>query len=475
MKVDNKSIASEELKIQIKEKNKQIKELIKSNLGLNMSEKLLHESIKEISEYIDVLNETSIIGMTDAKGIFTKVNKNFCNLTKYDETELLGKHFSKINSEHHTEGFLKELWTTISEGKIWKGEKKNKAKDGTMYWVELTVIPFLDKKGKPYQYLTLKTDISKRKATEEELNIVNINLALQKDEIEKRASELNVTNKELALQIKEKEKLASELILANKELKFQNKEKEKRAAELIQLNKELESFNYISSHDLHEPLRHIQSFASRIISDEYKNLSEKGNLYFEKINSAANRMQVLLDDLLVYSRTTNEKRKFEMTNLNDIVMNIENEFKETMDEKQAVIEFSDLGSANIILFQFRQLMYNLIGNSLKFTKQDTPPLIKISSRIVLNTIEHTMVNDLNLLQNIEYYHITICDNGIGFESQYKDRIFEIFQRLGEKKKIAGTGIGLAIVKKIVDNHKGYITATSALNEGACFDIYIPLN
>lgn len=304
-----------------------------------------------------------------------------------------------------------------------------------------------------------------------ELSIANKELAFQLEEKEKRAAELVLANKELAFQNKEKEKKALDLIIANKELVFQNIEKEKRAAELIEINKELESFNYISSHDLQEPLRHIQSFASRIISDEQDNLSEKGKLYFDKINKAANRMQILLSDLLVYSRTTTEERKFEKTDLTLLINSIRKELKESMDEKQAIIEASDLGSANIVLFQFRQLLYNLIGNSLKFSKPNTPPEIKVSSRVIIGE----KIENVQLLPEVKYCHITIQDNGIGFEPQYKDRIFELFQRLHDKQKIAGTGIGLSIVKKIVENHKGFITADSQLDLGAKFDIYIPLN
>ncbi len=265
------------------------------------------------------------------------------------------------------------------------------------------------------------------------------------------------------------EQRSNELLQANEELAFQNEEKEKRTAELVIANKELESFNYISSHDLQEPLRQIQNFSSRIITDEQQNLSDKGKNYLEKMNNAANRMQTLIADLLVYSRTKTAERKFEITDLNQIVKDVTAEFKETIDEKHATIEVGEMCDANVIPFQFRQLMHNLIGNSLKFSSPNIPPHIKISSC----NITHSKPNNANLTPEKEYCHISITDNGIGFEPQYKDRIFEVFQRLHDKQKINGTGIGLAIVKKIVENHNGIITATSKLNGGATFDIYIP--
>jgi signal transduction histidine kinase len=302
-----------------------------------------------------------------------------------------------------------------------------------------------------------------------ELIIANEELVFQNEEKEKRAAELIIANEELVFQNEEKEKRAAELIIANEELVFQNEEKEKRAAELIIANKELESFTYVSSHDLQEPLRKIQTFASRLIADESKNLSDKGKKYVLRMQDAASRMQALITDLLAYSRTTTSERKFETTDLNTIIESVKKDFTETIAEKNAIIKVNEMCDADIIPFQFRQLMHNIIGNALKFSKPDLPPQILIKSRI----IKGSKVNNQNLLSEKEYCHITITDNGIGFEPQYKDHIFELFKRLQDKEKITGTGIGLTIVKKIVENHNGVITATSELNKGATFDIYIP--
>ncbi|WP_339708017.1 ATP-binding protein, partial [Algoriphagus aquimarinus] len=302
-----------------------------------------------------------------------------------------------------------------------------------------------------------------------ELVIANKELAFQNEEKDKRAAELVIANKELAFQNEEKEKRAAELDIANKELAFQNEEKEKRAAELVVANKELEAFNYISSHDLQEPLRKIQVFASRLITDESQNLSQKGKDYILRMEDAANRMQGLIADLLSYSRTISTERKFETVNLSTIIESVKKDFADTIEEKNAIIEVSEMCDAHIILFQFRQLLDNIIGNALKFAKPDLPPHIIIKSRIIIGSEE----NNQKLLSQKEYSQITITDNGIGFEPIYKDNIFELFKRLHDKEKIKGTGIGLTIVKKIVENHNGLITATSELNKGATFDIYIP--
>jgi two-component system CheB/CheR fusion protein len=145
------------------------------------------------------------------------------------------------------------------------------------------------------------------------------------------------------------------------------------------------------------------------------------------------------------------------------------ELKEAIQEKHATIDITELGAANVIVFQFRQLMHNLISNALKFSIPDIPPHIIIKSRLVRGS----KLNNENLLPKKNYCHISVSDNGIGFDPQYRERIFEVFQRLHGKNKYNGTGIGLAIVKKIVENHNGIVTATSELKHGASFDIYIP--
>jgi two-component system CheB/CheR fusion protein len=180
-------------------------------------------------------------------------------------------------------------------------------------------------------------------------------------------------------------------------------------------------------------------------------------------------MQTLIEDLLAFSRVNTAERIFVSTDLNIIIEEVKTELKESIEEKHAVIEAIELCPVNVIRFQFRQLMLNLIGNALKFSVPQIPPHIVITSTI--ETGSH--LNNERLSPDKKYCHITVTDNGIGFESKFNDRIFEVFQKLHDKEEYAGTGIGLAIVKKIVENHNGIITATSELHKGARFDIYIP--
>jgi signal transduction histidine kinase len=187
------------------------------------------------------------------------------------------------------------------------------------------------------------------------------------------------------------------------------------------------------------------------------------------MQEAAARMQTLIQDLLAYSRTNTTDRVFENIDLADIVNEVKTDIKETRTEKDVVIEVGQMCEINVIAFQFRQLLYNLIGNAIKFSRPDIKPHIRIESEMVIGNA----VDQVPLSPKKRYCHISIADNGIGFDPQYKDRIFEVFQRLHGKEEYSGTGIGLAIVKKIVENHHGAITATSEVNKGAIFDIYIP--
>ncbi|MGV3696217.1 sensor histidine kinase [Flavobacterium sp.] len=317
----------------------------------------------------------------------------------------------------------------------------------------------------------LTFQIAEKEKRAAELVIANKELAFQNIEKEKRAAELGIANAELIYQNQEKENRAAELVIANKELAFQNIEKEKRAAELLIANKELESFTFISSHDLQEPLRKIQALSSRILVEEYDNLSDKGKYYFERTQLSALRMQTLINDLLAYSRTTATERKFENSDLNKIIMEAMEALKEEMRKKRATVEMDSLGKAYIIPFQFRQLIQNLLSNSLKFALPGVPPYIKIKSEF----IKSVEVDTAHVPLHTDYCHISVADNGIGFDAQYQERIFEIFQRLHDKEAYEGTGIGLTIVKKIVENHNGIITAKGNPGQGCVFDLYIPVH
>jgi len=239
-------------------------------------------------------------------------------------------------------------------------------------------------------------------------------------------------------------------------------------ASLARMNKELESFTYISSHDLQEPLRKIQTFISRIFDMDYDVLSESGRSYLRRTQSSAKRMQLLIQDLLSYSRLKQDVYPIENTDLHSIMIDVRNQLNEEIQESGAEIVLSGIGEIPAIKSQLRQLLVNLVSNAIKFRKPDIVPHIQID----VSLVDSTSLTFADPPQG-RYHKISVSDNGIGFDMQYKARIFEVFQRLHTKDEYSGTGIGLAIVKKIVENHQGYFTAESVLNEGAVFEIYLP--
>ncbi len=252
-----------------------------------------------------------------------------------------------------------------------------------------------------------------------------------------------------------------------------NKDKtlEEKVFELERSNNELSAFNHVASHDLQEPLRKIQTFISRIETSDLENLSERGKDYFKRIVSAANRMQVLIDDLLMFSRTNKANKVFEISDLNELLSSSKQELMQSIDEKSANVTSDRLPTINVIPFQIRQLFFNIIGNSLKYSKAEIIPEINITSKLVSGKD----IPDANTANDKPYYKISITDNGIGFEPKYADSIFNLFNRLHEDKEYSGTGIGLTICKKIVENHKGFIRAQGFPDKGSIFDFYLPVD
>lgn len=250
-----------------------------------------------------------------------------------------------------------------------------------------------------------------------------------------------------------------------------NKAIEERNIELEANNKELQAFNYVASHDLQEPLRKIQTFISRLIDKDLNSVSESGQQYLMKIQDSSERMRLLIDDLLQFSRTNKTEKVFEPTCLNELLENAKHELTQIIEDKNATINSEPLPHLSVIPFQIQQLFTNLINNSLKYSKENVAPIIDIKVREVKASDQAELpLNDLS-----KYYKITFTDNGIGFDSQYSKKIFLLFNRLHNKDEYSGTGIGLAICKKIMDNHKGFIFAEGKQNVGAKFTIYLPLS
>ena len=240
-------------------------------------------------------------------------------------------------------------------------------------------------------------------------------------------------------------------------LKRNNERLEEINLELESSNHDLQQFASVASHDLQEPLRKILIFSSLLKTKLTDELSESNSIHLDKIISSANRMKTMIVDVLSYSRLSTHTNKFELTNLTDIVHEVLEDFEILIEEKNARIMVEQLPEVEVNKGQIRQVFQNLISNAIKFCKPGTTPVIQIAGKQVLP----------------DDCVVTISDNGIGFDESYRERIFSLFERLNTKDKYEGSGIGLAISKKIVDKHNGSITAISRDGEGSQFTIRLP--
>lgn len=361
---------------------------------------------------------------SDAMGNLNYFNQSICTYSGISKSDIEKNGWLQIIHPDDREENINVWMEAVKTGNDFLLEHRFRRYDGEYRWQLSRAIAQKDQFGNIQMWVGTSTDVEDQK---------NFTSQLEKEVFE-RTAELESKNKDL-----------------------------------IKMNIELESFAYISSHDLQEPLRKIQTFVSRLIDSDEQNISAKDKIYLHKIDTSAKRMQTLIQDLLIYSRTNSAERVFVPSNLDEIAEEVKSDFSERIEETNAIVNFHPLGYATVIPFQFRQLLHNLIGNALKFSKKEVVPYIEIKAK---NIKGKNIKPDIDFPEKI-YLHIQISDNGIGFDKEYKERIFDVFQRLNTENEFAGTGIGLAIVKKIVENHNGFITAESEKGKGATFDIYFP--
>lgn len=356
---------------------------------------------RELTHIRYALDQSAIVAITDRAGTIIHVNDKFCQISQYSREDLIGKNHRIINSGYHSKEFFTDLWETIASGKIWEGEIKNRAKMGSCYWVNTTIVPFLDEKGIPFQYVSIRYEITQRKLAEEQLRIY--------------------------------------------------------ADKLEQSNRELQDFASIAAHDLQEPLRKIQAFGDRLSVRHKNEISDEARDFLDRMLSSARRMRNLIEDLLTYSRVTTQAKPFEPTSLSQVVQDVLSDLELRVEQTEAEVEVGRLPTVNADPSQMRQLVQNLLVNALKFHQKDSPPRVKITAT-----------------QEAGHCILSIADNGIGFEEKYLDRIFTIFQRLHGKQEYEGTGVGLAVCRRIVERHGGSITAKSTPGQGTEFLVILPL-
>lgn len=363
----------------------------------------IQQSLNELSHQKYALDQHAIVAITDINETMLYANDRFCAISQYSQQELIGENHRIINSGFHSPAFFTQMKQTITAGKVWHGEIQNKAKDGSVYWVETTVVPFMDKEtGKPIQYIGISSDITQRK------------------------------NDELAL----------------REL---NEQVRLRAEELAISNAELEHFAYIASHDLQEPLRMVTSFLT-LLDKKYKNqLDDKAKQYIHFAVDGSIRMRRIILDLLEYSRAGRHNFNFEAVNINQLLTDVMQLNRTIIEEKEAQISWDKMPTIVAAPTPLQQVFQNLLSNALKYQHVGKKPVVKIGYS-----------------ETKTHWNFFVTDNGMGIEEQYFEKIFIIFQRLHNKEEYSGTGIGLAICKKIIETHQGKIWIKSVPNQGTTF-------
>jgi hypothetical protein len=366
----------------------------------------LRASTKEVVDLKAALDEHAIVAITDPRGKITYVNDKFCAISGYAREELLGRDHRIINSGHHPKEFFRDLWQTISAGRVWQGEIKNRAKSGSFYWVATTIVPFLDDHGKPLQYIAIRSDITARKQVEEDLYRLNL-------ELEQRVAE--------------------------------------RTEQLAVANRELEAFSYSVSHDLRSPLRAIDGFSQALLEDFGGALPPEARHYLDTIRGGAQRMAALIDDLLEFSRLSRQHVTMQRVDHAQLVAQALVELEPARAGRDVDLRIAPLEPSEGDPTLLKQVWVNLLSNALKYTRRRPQAMIEVGCE-----------RD----GGAPVYWVR--DNGTGFDMHYAHKLFGVFQRMHRMEDYEGTGVGLAIVHRIISRHGGRIWADAKVDRGATF-------
>ena len=364
------------------------------------------QALKEVADQKFALDQHAIVATTDVQGTITYVNDKFCAISKYSRHELVGQNHRILNSGHHSKEFFRQMYQTIANGQVWRNEICNRAKDGSIYWVDTTVVPFLDAYGKPRQYMAIRADITERKLAEHEI------LKLT-EELEQRVRE--------------------------------------RTIQLEETNKELEAFTYSVAHDLRAPLRHISGFSKILVEDFGATLDPEARRYLGRVQDGTVKMGRLVDELLSLARVGRQSLNLQATGLNSIVAEVVSLLKPETEGRQIEWRIGDLPFVECDPTLMKQVFQNLVSNALKYSRPRSPAVIEIGE-----------------IRKDGQAAIFVRDNGVGFNMKYADKLFGVFQRLHRVEDFEGTGVGLATVQRIIKKHQGRVWAEAELDRGATF-------
>jgi PAS domain S-box-containing protein len=375
----------------------------------------LRESEERYHKMIDEVEDYAILLM-NKDGVIQNWNRGVEKIKGYKEEEIVGQNFRIFYLPEDQERGLPDqlIGQAIQKGKALH-EGWRVRKDGSVFWGSIVITALHDAGNNIVGFSKVTRDLTERKLSE--------------DKIRQYANELE----------------------------FQNKE--------------LEQFAYAAAHDMKEPLRKIRFYTNMVFDNSGHLLPEKEAEYLRRSISAASRMQTLIDDLLTYSKTSTQEQEYKKVDLGKVIAEIQLTHYDTIRDLKAEIETTNLPVIDGIPFQIIQLFDNLLGNALKYHHPDRRPHIVIEAQKV-SAQEQAI--DMTA-EDKEYYKIIVSDNGIGFDSNYSEKVFDLFQRLHDKVTYSGTGIGLALCRKIVQNHKGYIIARAEEGKGASFMVYFPIN